>query len=132
MTFCAIWLKVCNFDKSSTPPWVFFTFFKLYKWYQIAQRITIVMHYKSLSLNYKRKQSWVFSKEFFCNFTKQLFLRTSMKECFLLYLITSFISRYQLLMAERNISKVNKIDNWKICEIISSEWYTPTIGMFRT
>ena len=22
-----------------TPPWVFFTFFKLYKWYQIAQRI---------------------------------------------------------------------------------------------
>ena len=23
------------------PPWVFFTFFKLYKWYQIAQRITI-------------------------------------------------------------------------------------------
>ena len=26
----------CNFTKSNTPPWVFFTFFKLYKWYQIA------------------------------------------------------------------------------------------------
>ena len=26
----------------NTPPWVFFTFFKLYKWYQIAQRITYV------------------------------------------------------------------------------------------
>ena len=26
--------------KSNTPPWVFFTFFKLYKWYQIAQSIT--------------------------------------------------------------------------------------------
>ena len=25
----------CNFTKSFTPPWVFFTFFKLYKWYQI-------------------------------------------------------------------------------------------------
>ena len=29
-----------NFTKSKTLPWVFFTFFKLYKWYQIAQRIT--------------------------------------------------------------------------------------------
>ena len=30
----------CNFTKSNTPPWVFFTFSKLGKWYQIAQRIT--------------------------------------------------------------------------------------------
>ena len=28
-----------NFTKINTPAWVFFTFFKLYKWYQIAQRI---------------------------------------------------------------------------------------------
>ena len=34
-------LLACNFTKSNTPPWVFFTFFKLYKWYQITQRITI-------------------------------------------------------------------------------------------
>ena len=63
MMFCAIWyhfyniknvkitdggvlllvklqLLACNFTKSNTPPWVFFTFFKLYKWYQIAQSIT--------------------------------------------------------------------------------------------
>ena len=26
--------------KINTPPWIFFTFFKLYKWYQIALRIT--------------------------------------------------------------------------------------------
>ena len=26
--------------KSNTPQWVFFTFFNLYKWYEIAQRIT--------------------------------------------------------------------------------------------
>ena len=32
--------KACNFTKSNTPPWVFFTFFKLYKCYQIAQRTT--------------------------------------------------------------------------------------------
>ena len=33
-------LKACNFTKSNTPPWVFFTFFELYSWYQIAQNIT--------------------------------------------------------------------------------------------
>ena len=32
--------KSVNFNKVNTPPWLFFTFFKLYKWYQIAQRIT--------------------------------------------------------------------------------------------
>ena len=30
----------CNFTKSNTLPWVFFTFLKFYKWYQIAQNIT--------------------------------------------------------------------------------------------
>ena len=33
-------LKACKLTKSSTPSWVFSTFFKLYKWYQIVQRIT--------------------------------------------------------------------------------------------
>ena len=33
-------LKACNITKSNTPSWVFLTFFILYKWYQIAQRIT--------------------------------------------------------------------------------------------
>ena len=33
--------KVVSFSlQSNTPPWVFFTFFKLCKWYQIEQRIT--------------------------------------------------------------------------------------------
>ena len=32
--------EACNFTKIYTPPWVFFTFFKLYKWYQMAQRTT--------------------------------------------------------------------------------------------
>ena len=34
--------STCNFTKSNFPPWVFITFFKLYKWYQIAQRITFL------------------------------------------------------------------------------------------
>ena len=29
-----------QFCKINSPPWVFFTFFKLYKWYQIVQRTT--------------------------------------------------------------------------------------------
>ena len=32
--------KFSKLVKSNTPPWVFVTFFKLYKWYQIAQRTT--------------------------------------------------------------------------------------------
>ena len=35
-----------NFTKSNTSPWIFLTFFKLYKWYQIA-----------LSISYKRLQT---------------------------------------------------------------------------
>ena len=33
--------KAYNFTKSNTPPWVFFTFFKLYEWYQIVQSTNI-------------------------------------------------------------------------------------------
>ena len=36
--------EACNFDKINTPPWVLFTFFKLYKWYQIAQRTTYMLN----------------------------------------------------------------------------------------
>ena len=59
---CAIWYhmynlknvkntqaEACNFTKINTPPWVFFTFFKLYKWYQIVQRITF---YKTSKVQY--------------------------------------------------------------------------------
>ena len=37
--------STCNFTKIDTPPWVFFTFFKLYKCYQIAQHITCYLSY---------------------------------------------------------------------------------------
>ena len=30
---------LCNITKSKTPLWVLFTFFKLYKWYQIVQSV---------------------------------------------------------------------------------------------
>ena len=33
----------CGFTKSNIPPWVFFTFLKVYKWYQIGQRISYML-----------------------------------------------------------------------------------------
>ena len=38
-----IYVKACSFTKINTPPWVIFTFFKLYKWYQIAQGTTYIV-----------------------------------------------------------------------------------------
>ena len=35
----------CNFTKINTPPWVFFTFFKLCRWHQIAQRILFTLFF---------------------------------------------------------------------------------------
>ena len=66
---CAIWYHLYNLKnvknthggvlllvklqaKSNTPSWVFFTFFKLYKWYQIAQRITV----KIIKINFRDSQ----------------------------------------------------------------------------
>ena len=36
--------EACNFTKINAPPWVFLTFFKLCKWYQIAQRISFIQY----------------------------------------------------------------------------------------
>ena len=40
-------LHLVKLPKSNTPPWVFFTFLKLYKYCQIAQRITIMITFQS-------------------------------------------------------------------------------------
>ena len=48
--------KACNFTKSNTPPWVFFTFFKLYNWYKIAQSITYERS-GGKKKNFRRKSS---------------------------------------------------------------------------
>ena len=36
----------CDFTKSNTPPWLFFTFYELHKWYQTAQSITYTVSKK--------------------------------------------------------------------------------------
>ena len=40
LTLVKLQASAYNFTKINTPPWIFFMFFKLYKWYQTAQRIT--------------------------------------------------------------------------------------------
>ena len=47
--------KSITYSKSITPQWVFFTFFKLYKWNQIAQSVSYTQSYKNARL-----RSWVF------------------------------------------------------------------------
>ena len=42
-------LVACNYTKRNSPPWVFFTFFKLCEWYQIAQNITYVTLQEQIS-----------------------------------------------------------------------------------
>ena len=42
VNFSKVSASACNVTKINTLPWVFFTFFKLHKSYQIAQRITYV------------------------------------------------------------------------------------------
>ena len=38
--------SACNVTKSNTPPWVFFKFFRLYKWYKMAQGTTYKLNDK--------------------------------------------------------------------------------------
>ena len=63
-----------NFTKSNSPPWVFFTFFKLYKWYQFAQNIYFCCHDISLEkLNLTTGISTqTFNKLLFGNFSGSL------------------------------------------------------------
>ena len=56
---CAIWYHLYNLKnvknthgKSETPPWMFFTLFTLYKWYQIAQCTTNTYYFRKLFDNY--------------------------------------------------------------------------------
>ena len=51
--------EACNFTKSNTPLWGFFTIFKLYEWYQIAQS-TIYAKLRQIFKKriYKKKQHW--------------------------------------------------------------------------
>ena len=42
LTHAPTHVETCNFNKSNTPLWVFFPFFKFYKWFQIAQSISYI------------------------------------------------------------------------------------------
>ena len=45
--------EACNFTKSNNPPWAFFNFCKLYKWYQIVRIVSYIKRLIDISLNYK-------------------------------------------------------------------------------
>ena len=55
-------ISACNFTKINTPPWMFFTVFKLCKWYQVAQRITI---FEEVMLYTLKDKIWIFNLHHF-------------------------------------------------------------------
>ena len=40
LLFVKLQARAGNFTEGNNPPWVFFMFFKLYKWYRVAQSIS--------------------------------------------------------------------------------------------
>ena len=60
------WRSVTFSAKGNTPPWAFFTFLKLRKWYQIAQSITI-----SVSCKFSVKKSDIPATGGHCRFTRR-------------------------------------------------------------
>ena len=60
--------EACNFTKSNIPPWVFFTFFKLYEWYQIAQSTTNVGFYHDFVSKLANAATYDSPQGFFRNF----------------------------------------------------------------
>ena len=70
-TICTIWktwkilMEECYFyHKSNTPSWVFFTFFKLHKWYQIAEKhlISHSSHYPHIICQFLFNSDTICSK----------------------------------------------------------------------
>ena len=71
----------CNFTKSNTPPWVFFTAFKLYKWYQIAQSTPYLFSQKLLARISLEIHHFLWKyATFFTSCCLEVFLKTSALE----------------------------------------------------
>ena len=50
-------VSACNFTKSNTPPWAFFTVFKLFNWYRIAQSIKYYLRWLGQGQNVHPQQN---------------------------------------------------------------------------
>ena len=93
-----------NFTNINTPPCVFFTFLKLYKWYQIAQCITyfFVRVAKTSRL--------------FCKGLWDLLLSVHLRAQFLFILVDS-LGKLQV-----DVIVINRISAASICKLFSSEF----------
>ena len=134
-----------NFTIINTPPWVFFMFFKLYKWYQIAQNITYAWNYAKHRIHGLTKSP----------FTISLFNRPIPCQCFHLFKgfpvffnncwlksdrIRSFFGLYFPAFGLNTDSDCGKIGNRKTpnrdtfhalyCKILENNETTRSIGMW--
>ena len=73
-------LKACNYTKSNTPLWVFFTFFKLYKWYQIPQNIWQSLELLNVFVTLLSQQFFWKSKTFFKKLEHSLLVKSTSTE----------------------------------------------------
>ena len=109
VVLCAIWYhlcnlkkvknthrgaEACNITKRNTPPWVFFTFFNLCKWYQISLSITFKTerhqnayksHYSAVVIGYLWTPHWLVTE-----LDRWSWRHVYHKICFYLWLSTFF------------------------------------------
>ena len=93
--------EACNVLKSNTPPWVFFTFLKLHKRYQITQSITYMVIWRTLK---QLKTRYLFP--FFLFYLQNLIIKVlsiyGRRMTQLNSLIINFINSKQMWKIERN------------------------------
>ena len=71
-------MEECYFsNKSNNPPWVFFAFFKLYKWYQIAQNIMQIFFQISRIRKKLYSEQITLKMKFYQLYHKQIYYRKS-------------------------------------------------------
>ena len=71
--------EVYSFNNSNSPPWVFLKFFKLCKWSQVAQKVTLEIFSKLFCQGVKPH------KNVFTYLQKSIWRRTADMTCLLLY-----------------------------------------------
>ena len=100
---------LCTFTKNNTVPWVFFTFFKLYKWYQIVQNTIYMRVHISRTVafraRYKKTLSYIIVNKLDIVFgrSKNLTLRGTPYFLISILKIFDYYTRHERLFRKANL-----------------------------
>ena len=103
LLFIKLQTSAYNFTKSNTPPWVFFTFFKLYKCYEIAQTSHTTINPSPIIL-----QSWSLFWDFLILY--EIVLSPQVKEG---VIISNKYGIYKLSHKLSNNLRLRILGNWE-------------------